>query len=682
MIVWTDGKERVDNANLEKDVPRLVSLSGFPIEVTKLEEEINSEKIVTKVRQAGFEVYDTTFAIYNEAKWGKPRLIDNSDIVRGYPMYTGDTPEDKLNDVRHTWSAIIKVGEKLMDVVRDKIPHIFNDEDDDVGKLSIQRTEYYGRHIDSPFDDYALRDPHDGYLKVLDFVLDDIVEHIKREGFNRDQFFMSTIDAQETAPGGPTFAGTDIVKINNGLETVEINYHGKRLLALQAQPVPDYSRPPGSYLDLIYEWGYSLGLPQGAMAWSSYLSFRSGAKKKAQPVFVDKGGMFAATHEASSLHCNMRKVYPGAFGRNLTVTPGVYCLKRWRQSRLGLWHTPDRVDNWIREINKTPGNHSYMCDFSNFDRTQKNFYLWYVADYLYRKTGIWEFGLLAAFYKNTGIIYPSFYTGDPTAVTFMHGPITLLSGWLETSDMGTVLSLAAQLFSLSGQFPDICSKWKSGKFVIAVQSDDVLFQTPSALNEEMFVQRMDDAGFKAKLLPGHTFLKLMIPIGSQKDRPITRLISRILQQTFGNEDKYDTPLKPDAIIRLGLMARCENIHGHPAWPYMKKDILDLLDRPIYHKVLDKIGQGVDALDDADKLEILKYSETKAGEDWLSQLMVLSTSVPSAAETLAMLKKSINLDTDALQIERTKMRKSYLDALFSKGNAKTTDMLYAICKWVQ
>lgn len=182
MIVWTDGKERVDNANLEKDVPRLVSLSGFPIEVTKLEEEINSEKIVTKVRQAGFEVYDTTFAIYNEAKWGKPRLIDNSDIVRGYPMYTGDTPEDKLNDVRHTWSAIIKVGEKLMDVVRDKIPHIFNDEDDDVGKLSIQRTEYYGRHIDSPFDDYALRDPHDGYLKVLDFVLDDIVEHIKREG--------------------------------------------------------------------------------------------------------------------------------------------------------------------------------------------------------------------------------------------------------------------------------------------------------------------------------------------------------------------------------------------------------------------------------------------------------------------------------------------------------------------
>lgn len=91
---------------------------------------------------------------------------------------------------------------------------------------------------------------------------------------------------------------------------------------------------------------------------------------------------------------------------------------------------------------------------------------------------------------------------------------------------------------------------------------------------------------------------------------------------------------------------------------------------------------MDALDDADKLEILKYSETKAGEDWLSQLMVLSTSVPSAAETLAMLKKSINLDTDALQIERTKMRKSYLDALFSKGNAKTTDMLYAICKWVQ
>jgi len=682
MIVWTDGKERVDNANLEKDVPRLVSLSGFPIEVTKLEEEINSEKIVTKVRQAGFEVYDTTFAIYNEAKWGKPRLIDNSDIVRGYPMYSGDTLEDKLNDVRHTWSAIIKVGEKLMEVVKSKIPHIFNDEDDDVGKLSIQRTEYYGRHIDSPFDDYALREPHDGYLKVLDFVLDDIVDHIKREGFNRDQFFMSTIDAQETAPGGPTFAGTDIVRINNGLENIEINYHGKRLLALQAQPVPDYTRSPESYLDLIYEWGYSLGLPQGAMAWSSYLSFRSGAKKKAQPVFVDKGGMFAATHEASSLHCNMRKVYPGAFGRNLTVTPGVYCLKRWRQARLGLWHTPDRVDNWIREINKTPGNHAYMCDFSNFDRTQKNFYLWYVADYLYRKTGIWEFGLLAAFYKNTGIVYPSFYTGDPTACTFMHGPITLLSGWLETSDMGTVLSLAAQLFSLSSQFPDICSKWKSGKFVIAVQSDDVLFQTPSALNEEMFVQRMDDAGFKAKLLPGHTFLKLMIPIGSQKDRPITRLISRILQQTFGNEDKYDTPLKPDAIIRLGLMARCENIHGHPAWPYVKKDIMDLLDRPIYHKILGKIGQGVDALDDADKLEILKYSETKAGEDWLSQLMVLSTSVPSAAETLAMLKKSINLDTDALQIERTRMRKSYLDALFSKGNAKTTDMLYAICKWVQ
>lgn len=660
----------VDNSNPFSSVKKLIPTGLKEIEITELEKPQFSEDLLFSAKKYGFDIYDVPFPIYSKGKVGTPRAENNKELPNGYPMYGADSlPLDiRLDRMKVTRNKIIEFNKNFLHKAENFDERLRVEEEGDANKFTFQRTRRFGRHLSLPYSQNLQQ--FKGYSKEFLMILKAVCKHYidGTKGLlpTRKEAILSQEDAIETAPGAPLFASGDE------------DYHLKRMAALLVMPVPDYKEYPLSYLNKVYDMGSSIGMPHRSMTLAPYLSFRQGAKVKPQLLWYNNGFNYAARYEATSMESNQRLVFPGPFVLNIIMSPAVYLMKLFRKRKLGMYHNPLLASKYIEKLRKQ-GSICYVSDFSNYDMTISNWLLRFVCNELANSEYSWEFKFFSEYLDDTGVVYPSYHaSAPPSEVTFLKGPVSLLSGWLLTSELGSIISVAINLFALWKQIPSILTDWVTGKFIILVQSDDVLFTLPKEIDEEQFTKDVATLGVDTKLMQGTTFLKKMLPLGYLAKQPgPARLISRLVQQTFGNEDNYSG--KPDAIVRLGLVARSEDLKNNPIWKNVKPEFQDMLRiSEIYDPIIDSFDNGLQALSQEDIATIQEYGST-SGLPWFSQLMTRADSDPSAAGLIASMSK---LGINFTNVEETlkAQREQYYNALMTANASKYLDGFLEFAPW--
>lgn len=683
--VFTGEYPKVDNQFPEKFMSSIIPVALSPIKVIKLtgDDRGSSNALIALAKRIGFEVEHYELGLYGSNKRGRTRSLSGSELVQGYPMY-GKSSEalahrlTLLNTGMKQSAEFIKLIKAKTEAYSDPVKF---DEWDDCDRLTIQRTQYYGRFLSVPAsaDLIDLSYPK-RFLEIIELVCKHYIDLTEASMPPRNQVMSLITDAQETAIGAPSFS-------SSGVDSEGRSYHEKRIITLADMPVPDYREDPGIFLDDAYLWGEQLGLPDGSMAFASAISYRQGAKgHKAQKLWYFNGTEFVADYEAMSWESNQRLVYPAPHCLNVVLTPAVYQMKMARKKKLGLYHSPEMVNAYISALNKQ-GPISYESDFSGFDTTISNQILQFVFRTLakYAKKYHWEYSLFSDFIESTGVIFPSFLSDENLSVTYFSRAVSLLSGILPTSESGSIVSLAANLFALEDQIPSVVNDWLSNRFVILVQSDDVLFTLPKTIDEDRFFEQMTRLRLTAKLKQGNMFLKKLLPVGTLRkflgEFPLAGvpLLSRQVQQTMFNENSYEG--KPDAIIRLALLSRAEGLNKHPAFDKSIDEAWRtiLSSYPIFKPIIDVMYQGVLALPEEDKKAVIDYSSSEDGMAWVSKIYNRAESDPKARQTLEQLAK-LGFSLDQYEDTAVSQRLSYLQALYSPPTTSSRDMLDKILAW--
>jgi hypothetical protein len=665
------GYQLLDHSTIQSELPFLEKLLPVGLDSISLEKHpqpILSSQLLKDADDFGFKVSHANFPLYSHTKFGTTRRSDNSDLIIGYPMYGRDSEASdvRVNHMIQMRASIAQFNKRLEEVTRAIDDRLWEDEEDDATRFNFQRVPLLGRHLQLPYSSNlkGVKYPKE-FIRILDMVINHYAAMTKSSMPDRDAILRSSVDAVETAPGAPSF-------LPGG-----IDYNESRLTNLLVQPPVNYSEHPLDYLNKCYRMGRELGLPQGEYFFASYQSFRFGQKRKPLPIWYPTPSNWVQEYQAKSLYPNQRSVYPGSFGVNLIMNPAVYLMKSFRKRKLGMWHTPDLQMRYIPRLQKQ-GSVAYMSDFSNFDMTISNVLMRYISRQLARKTKfVWEFEFLDNYLDTTGVVYPNLITNEPANVTFIQGKVSLLSGWLITSEMGSIASIAANLFALSGAIPDVTERWIKGDFVMLVQSDDVAFTLPSKIDHEQFAERIESLGMKSKLQEGSMFLKQILPIGYMAKNGLksAKPISRLEDNTWGNEQNYSH--MPDFVLRLGLFGRAINVRNNPAWNVMRDDFLDQLKTSSVFSddhTLTYFDQGIEKMDAKDVKDIIEWASS-AGLGWLSKLQSRADSDPYAMKTLALLSE-IGVNINQMNDELLSQRALYLQTLNKKVDAHAISQFFA------
>lgn len=648
------------------------------IEVNKLPKPELSVDLLDKAIQLGFKVSHIPFRLYSESKFGKFRLRDNSEMYKGYPMYgkTTDTAEHKLSRMVTVRNALIELAKIIENEVGSVNEGLLIEEIDNLNKFNFQRPQRMGRHLALPVD-FSTKDVEYpvSFIEIINKILDLVIK--TDTPVPRDKAILSVIDAVGTAPGGPSFQNPS---------DDQYNYH--RLVTFADAPIPNYAKAGSDfYLQDMLDYASKFPFPDPFMAYMSYVSFRQGSKIKPQLEWFPTMEGWLAYFETVSFESNQRLVYPSSALINFDTTAATLKMKRFRKRKLGLYHTPDLAKIYIPKLQKQ-GKFSFVSDFSSFDTTITNRLMVHIFERLATIAPdiAWECQYLVAWLKNSGVISPSFLSGDPNSVTLLRGPIGLLSGWLFTSEIGSIVSLAANLWTLQHFDKDIFAKWVSGNFTILIQSDDVCFTWNDKIDPEAFSEVMSNLGFKSKLMEGSTFLKLILPLGTLMSKlkdpsDYTRLLSRLNMQTWGNEFSYDGD--PEAIVRLGLYSRATYIKNHPCWTknhksyQLTKDLLS--SSPLFAPTVDNFDEGVKAMSQSDVTEIFNYCSTTKGNTWLSKYVNQIDQNPNARNMLISLHE-MGLSLEGLTDSLLDQRRAYFNARNSAPTSESHANINSILNW--
>jgi len=644
------------------DLNGVMSVELDNIKLAKLAAPVTSQGIIDTVAKFGMTYSEIGIKLFRETKFGKPARKDNLELIDGYPFYGQGEPG--LSNLRQVLSDISSFKDDFMSDMEKSNAVMFDMEDEDFSKFNIQRRTYPGRHLMPPIslDFQAVNYPVD-FVQMLSRVVDHYVKANAYQKTGRAAILDGT-DAKDTALGSPTFYAGD-------------NFHAARLATLSAMPVPDYSVPAASYLDKLEQFAGTF-FPDPSLIYASYLSYRYGATKKPIPLFSHTGLGYSADKTAEFLYPRMRAVWAAPFPINVIATPLVLRMKSSRQNILGMWHDPANQAVYIPKL-QSQGKKSYEIDYSGYDTTISNELMYMVYDMLAKKGyAPWEADFMAELTLRQGAITPSFL-GVTDSVSYFRHNVTLMSGLLPTSELGSIISRTIVLYCLSKQHPDLVERAFSGNFVILVQSDDVLFTTDKDIDIDQFKASAAKLGIIAKVKAGSTFLKHFLPVGTVSKR--SKPFSRNVQQTCGNEDNGNG--KPNAIHKLGLGARLIGLNGHPLfskyWPRLFGIYEAHFDyvKEIEHKK--EWLQGTPMLTHGDIRAIQQYAESTSGDSVMTNLLERAAFDPSAAAVIAFLKEK-GLALDFLEADQIRARSEYTKALFTPPGPDDLFNLLSFARW--
>lgn len=654
---------RIPDDPTPDDVKGLIPSGLDPITFADLEKPITSTGIIQLVEKLGMAYTEQPLVIYRQNKQGVPRRVDNLDMVAGYPQY-GQGAEG-VENLKSMTSQIKTFRDEFMEAASHN-EILFGMEEEDFKKISILRPRLPGRHLQPPISlDFQHRVIPEDFKILLARVVKRYVAANTYLKTGKAAILEGT-DAKDTSLGSPTFYTGDA-------------YHAARVATMQCVPPPDYSRTPAEYIEALENFGASM-FPEPSMVYASYLSFRQGATNKDLPLFKFDGLGFEARRTAKGLYTRQRAVWAAPFYLNVLLTPLVLRMKSSRKNILGMWHDPQSEAKYIPKLQKQ-GKVAIEVDYSSYDTTISNDLMVYVYSELAAQGySPWESSLMAQLTQLQGAITPSF-TGATDTVSYFKGQVTLMSGLLTTSELGSIISISIVLYCLSKQQPQLVEQWLAGSFIILVQSDDVLFTTNANIDVEKFAESAAKLGITAKVKYGSTFLKRFLPVGTFNK--LAKPMARNVQQSIGNEDDYSG--KPEAILRLGLASRTFGLDGHPLFKKFFPQLFDIyashfafvrnVDDPEQWK------QGVCRLTDADIRAIEQYAVTTAGDSIMTNLLERAAFDPSAANVINFLKER-GLDLDFLIADQVAARREYTEALFSQPTPTSMDSMLSLARWNQ
>lgn len=311
----------------------LIPIGMANIKAAKLQDAMTSDAILNLVKKKGMAVSEVSLRIFPPSKMGKTRRLDNTDLVAGYPFY--GRGELGVKNLRQARSGLSKLAQYTLDRAEARNPVIYDMEFEDMRKLSVLRTTYYGRHLKPPIGEEtnpAVVYPRD-FLEILRRVVSLYVQHAPKLPVSPKAAMLEGTDAVGTALGAPSFAGDPAL------------YHLYRMTTMRALPAPDLNSDGAAWLDAI-EQKFAPLLSDGRLAYAAYLSYRQGAKIADIPLWYQTGAGFSAQWTAQGLYTFQRAVYPGSFPINVALT-GLY---KWmygaRSNILGLTHDPTRMGSY------------------------------------------------------------------------------------------------------------------------------------------------------------------------------------------------------------------------------------------------------------------------------------------------------------------------------------------------
>ena len=637
-----------------------------PIYLTRLSEPMTATQLIDMAKKKGMNVNEVPLRLFPPSKMGKPRRLDNTDLVSGYPFYgQGLKAVQNLVQARSSLQLLATFTMERLEGLNATLADM---DFEDMRKLSVLRTTYFGRHLKPPISPDTQTNqvyPPD-FLEILEKVLtlySRAAPHVPPPV----EAMLEGTDAVGTALGAPTFAGDEQL------------YHIYRVMTMAALPVPDFNRDGAEWLDAV-EQMFAPIMGDGRYAYAAYLSYRQGAKVADIPLWTPSGSGFTASYTSKGMYSFMRGVYPGAYFINVALTGLYKWMNGARNNMIGMSHSPEKASVYLPLL-QSQGKNPWEGDFSNYDMTITSKLMITMCDILIRrKIRIWESTLLRAYLERIVVLTPSFH-GNPDTATSFDNFVTLLSGVLLTSEIGSVLSLALNLYAINRQDRSWVEAYFANKKVMLIQSDDAAFTTSFPLKQEQYAADMLELGIVIKLKPGSTFLKKILPLlpGIFDGKKETKPFSRIYQQTYGNEDNYDG--KPDAIFRLGLSARCDGIQNHPLFSSVWPKVIDWLwDHYPYTRTLDRAQwlKGRFPLAEGDDAAILAYA-SKAGRHYMINLMERAAYDPSAAAVLAQLS-ALDLPLGQYRADQIRDRREVVNALMTPPTSKSFNDLLTICKW--
>jgi hypothetical protein len=656
--------------------PTLFSVNELSIKLEERETPLYSSDLVEQAKAYGATVNEFEAQIFSPSAVGTYRSDDSSDLLSGYPFY------ESANDQHGKMVRAKQIGHALVDYLEKKAPILARMESEDVTKMTVLRPKSMGRHLELPFEmnPNGFRFCHpmmEQELLALAKIMVSRVAGLPIFRMSPREAMYTGTDAKGTNLGSPTFASHPVL------------FDAWRIMTLKAYPNPARYTSASKFLDAMYHMGEQLGMPDPAMVYDTSLAYRQGGIREGKSVlgWVFNGMEYVATHDTYNLYSRMRHVKPAPFGINVMATQPVSLMKEARKRMPGFFHTPELLEANMKYASQF--NFCYEADYSNYDKTLTTGMMMKAMECLIR-AGMppWGFTFIMEYIERHGALTPAF-VGGGSQVQRIGGTLSLQSGMLWTSEIGSFISAAAHRATLRMMGEDKMADAIGNVPIFFGQSDDTLILTNKRLNEDKYVENMKELGLTIKFFEGSTFLKRVYPLGALKSYlkqvPLTgyRLYSRFLGNTLFNENRYDG--LPACVIWLALSSRMESCTFAPYfndfWPMIMDLILPL---PIIRES-PNTGQwrAGDATLDFHTLQLVsQWAESDKGKAWFMELIERAEYEPSAAAFF-------NIYDDALSLEEIKaadlsqalkMRARYVDALYSDPTPQDMHNVLMLCRW--
>ena len=649
----------VENARSKGLLPTCLNV---PLEVRPLSESLisgwvppgvktfTSTALIAQLSKMGFSISNHVLGRHFRflKNKGVPRSITNEEFLNGHsPRLYKDISH--FSEVR---DGLMKVLPDIIDILS---PH--SEEDGDIGKITIQRGIPPYWYLIPPVS-------HDAIFEVPAIWEDTckrVVARYTRAVSWRGDFPTSVVtdfDPLDTNCGFPTTVSGD----NSPLA---------RVSTFDAFPQLDLSGNAQSavatYLKGANQICTSVGLPDG-LAFHAIINRRFGPFKKVTPDWRAEGaGGVSVSQGTRSLWPRMRHVFIIPFWLNVLISRSTLQQKSARRGILGLWHDPNHEALYLKHLQSYKGI-TYESDLSAQDTRITPPFRKVLFGHLLN-AGFDPLGLQVKIQSEefAGVTYPS-WTGTADEATVLKGPVGMLSGWKDTSETDSLYGLITCLTSLRLIDEKYLTDWEKGSFVILSQGDDILFKSKKEIDPDVYAEGLKYGGAVGELVKGKTFLRKILP--TDAPGPSVPLISRLIQQTFYNEQDYTD----DVIPRLALTSRAQGLDKHPKWSKVAPLIIPLIESLAAFSNVGRKGADLFRFLPEDEEALTRYMKKHPGV--IAELLARAEFQQSAADQVAVLKK-IGFSLDDGSLPARQLRLESFKRMMTKPSAGSLGRLEAL-----
>lgn len=594
------------------------------------------------------------------------RDLSNSDIIRGKePLYSS------VSHFKEIYDAVVSLRADMISEYRDRSDLLAVGEMEDLPKITVQQWKPHYWWVTSPISTTYQPGVAPALERMLKFVLDVYYDRLKKSQYGAilgkptEELILEDFDPKSTMTGAPFFAAGDQSQVARTLMLKILDPQ-----TLVGTGVDGWSRclEAMSAIRINHVHGNS-----------PCVSTRMGPLKKPVPLWFTAGTVPLSKWSATGLYNRTRFVFPAPYHINFLLSPLYVQLSAARKSILGLWHDPESADQYVAALRKRPN--CYAVDFSGMD-TSMSVELVTTMFQLLSARGFnkWSSDFGAAMYPTVDILMPSII-GEARNASALHGAKPWASGYKLTSEFDTWYGLAVVLAALDTVIPDASRKWASGEMTIAELGDDVIFTTDKPMDVEAFSAAASVLGATLEVKRDAMFLKQLLPLDPAIPHR-TRSFARALQQIFFNEDRYSGTkggTRPDAILRLGLAARCTLLKHHPDFGKWMPKLLSIINKLEYMKsatpeFISRLGDDNPWISQEDVLDVISFSALNP--NFVEEIEADAYS-PSAAY-FAEILKSYGVSS-MYEAENTVIRAEYLKALQSRPTEEDVSLAIAMTR---